>query len=79
MMQRLAGVDVPDTGDETLIEQQHFQRDPLPCAGTREDCGVERRVERFGSDRGKRFMLGTGANHIHQAKAARVVEGHHHA
>ena len=41
MMQRFARINIAEAGDDALIEQRDFQRDPFPFARARERRGVE--------------------------------------
>ena len=77
-MQRLARVDVADTGDDPLIEEGSFDRRRLGAAGTGECRTVEFRRQRLRSQAAEHRVLlpFDWGQHVHEAKAARIVEEH---
>jgi len=84
-MERLAHIDVPEPGYDTLIGKRRFQRRLLALERVRESRRVEAAIERLRTKRRQRAIdrETTCFNDVHLAEAARIVEddggaGRHH-
>ena len=74
--QRLVGVDVPDAGDEALVEEPRLHRCAGAGEGRGEDVGVERLLERLGSEGGQRRESApvAGRDDVDATEATRVAQ-----
>src|SRR5262245_42319367 len=76
-VERLADVDIAESGDDLLVRQRGLERGLLALARARQHAGVEFVSERLGTERTQQWLLverGAG-NELHHAETARVVEG----
>jgi hypothetical protein len=75
-MQRFAGVDVAEAGDDALIEQRDFQRHTFAGACRRQCRRIERGGQRFGTERREpaRRLPCLGSDDIHHAEPPRIIE-----
>ena len=76
-VQRLADINVAETGDDLLIQERGLERRLLALAGARQHRSVEFVAERLGPKRAQqRLPVELGArDELHHAEAARIVEG----
>src|SRR5580658_8968042 len=73
--QRLARVDVADTGDEPPVHQYLFYRGPPRARDAPEICSTERFIEWLGRERAQQPMLrGILTRVMQAAETARIVE-----
>src|SRR5688572_3880712 len=75
-MERLAYIDVPEPGHDTLIGERRFQRCLLTLERVRESRRVEAAIERLRTKRRQRASdrEATCFDDVHLAEAARIVE-----
>ena len=75
-MQRLAHVDIAETGDDALVAQGGLEARFLVGTAARQHRGVERIAERFRTKCAQQWLvLELGAAHeLHVAEPARIVE-----
>lgn len=80
-MQRFARVDIADPGDDALVEQGDFERDPPSGAAGRQGARVERPRQRLETHPGERRVTRyTGGRHeVHHPEPPGIVEGHRHS